>query len=59
MLEKSKVACLLQSMPDQFTAEELYEKLMLIANVEAGLQDFAEGRYYTTAQMKEIFNRWL
>lgn len=59
MLNKDQILSLVQSMPEQFTIDEIVERLFFVANIEQGLQDVKEGRSYSTSQAKEILAQWL
>ncbi len=53
-MKKSKVIETLDSLPEEFTTEELIDRLIFIDKVEKGLQEVEEGR---TISLDEAKNR--
>ena len=41
---------------EQFLDEEHTEREIIIASIELGKRDIAEGKYYTTEEIVEYFN---
>ncbi|HLK98899.1 MAG TPA: hypothetical protein VK364_14105 [Hymenobacter sp.] len=58
MLTKDKVLHSLQNMPEQFSLDELMEKLLLIEKVERGLDQVARGETYSTDQARQLLKQW-
>ncbi len=54
IMKKSKVIETLDSLPEEFTTEELIDRLIFIDKVEKGLQEVEEGR---TISLDEAKNR--
>lgn len=46
-------------MPDEFSLDELMEKLILLQSFEEGRRQYREGQYYTHEEMKQQFAKWL
>lgn len=59
MLKKIKVQEIIKAMPEQFSIDELLDKLILIQKVEEGLKDIEEGRVLTTEEAKNRLGKWL
>jgi len=53
-MKKSKVIETLDSLPEEFTTEELIDRLIFIDKVEKGLQEVEKGR---TISLDEAKNR--
>lgn len=58
MLAKEKVLNSLRSMPEQFSLDELMEKLLLIEKVERGLAQVERGEVYSTEQARQLLKQW-
>jgi hypothetical protein len=59
MLVKEKVLDTIQSMPDEFTLDELVELLVLLEKVEIGLQQVEEGKTLSLEDAREKMKKWL
>lgn len=59
MLVKEKVLEAIQSLPDQFSIDDVVEKLIVLQKIEIGLQQVSEGKIVTTKEAKEKLKRWL
>ncbi|HSI90792.1 MAG TPA: hypothetical protein VK927_06710 [Adhaeribacter sp.] len=55
-MNKAKVIETMSSLPEEFKAEELIEKLLFIEKVEKGRQDVAEGKTVPFEEVKQQFN---
>ena len=58
MLSKSRVLEILNLMPDQFSLEDLIERLILLDKIEIGLKQAEEGETYITEQAKRMVKEW-
>ena len=58
MLTKAQVLSSLQNMPDQFSIDELMDKLILLQKIESGLQQSKKGETYSTQEAKEMLKQW-
>jgi predicted transcriptional regulator len=52
MLTKDKIKQTIDSMPDQFTIEDVIEELIMIDKIEQGLKDVKEGKVFTTEEAR-------
>lgn len=59
MLIKEKVLEAIQSLPAQFSIDDLVERLIVLHKIETGLQQAAEGKTLTTQEAKEKLQKWL
>ena len=58
MLTKSQVINSIKEMPDQFSIDDLMDKLILIQKIESGLQQSKKGEVYSTKEAKEMLKQW-
>ncbi len=59
MLTKEKVKKTIERMPDNFTVDQVIEKLVVLNKIEEGLKDIEEGRVFTTDQVNQELKTWL
>ena len=58
MITKDQVIISLKDMPDQFSIDELMDKLILLQKIEAGLKQSREGEVYSSNEAKEMLKQW-
>lgn len=59
-MNKAKVIETLEQFPEEFTTEELLDKLLFIEKVEQGLKDVEENNVISLEEAKERINKkWL
>ena len=56
MITKDQVISSLKDMPDQFSIDELMDKLILLQKIEKGLEQSKAGEVYLTGEAKEMQN---
>ena len=56
-MKKSKVIETLDSLPEEFSAEDLIERIIFIEKVEQGLQDVQEGKTYSQEEVKSMLDK--
>ena len=59
MLTKEKIKTTIDALPDNFTIEDIIEKLIVLDKIEQGLNDVKEGKVYTTEEAKKRLDKWL
>ena len=59
MLTKEKIKKTIDSLPDNFTIEEVIEELIVIDKIEQGLKDVEEGNVYSTEELRKKLGKWL
>ena len=59
MLTKDKIKRTIDTLPDNFTIEDVIEELIVIDKIEQGLKDVEEGNVYTTDEVKKKLAKWL
>jgi len=56
-MKKSKVIETLGNLPEEFSTEELIDRIIFIDKVEKGLQDVENGKTYSLQEVKEKLNQ--
>lgn len=59
MITKDQVISSLKDMPDQFSIDDLMDKLILLQKIETGLEQSKAGDAYSTQEAKEMLKQWL
>ena len=59
MLTKEKLKKTIDSLPDDFSIEDVIEELIVVDKIEKGLKDVKDGKVYTTEEAKDKLNKWL
>ncbi len=59
MLTKEKIKKTIDSLPENFTIEDIIEELIVLDKIEQGLKDVKEGKVYTTKELKHRLAKWL
>jgi len=55
MLSKNTVIIMLDSLPDDFSLDQIIEKLVILNRIKEGLQDIEEGHVFPTDFVKKNF----
>ncbi|MFT4523727.1 MAG: putative transcriptional regulator [Bacteroidia bacterium] len=58
MLTKEKIQKQLDEMPDEFSLDELIDRLIVIDKIQEGLKDSLEGRTISNDDMKKEIDSW-
>lgn len=58
MLTKSQVINSIKEMPDEFSIDDLMDKLIFIQRIESGLEQSKKGEVYSTKEAKEMLKKW-
>jgi hypothetical protein len=59
MLSKDKILQTVKDLPDNFSIEELFERIVLLQKIEVGLEQSKTDQVLTTDQARERLKRWL
>ena len=59
MLTKEKIRKTIDTMPEDLSLDEVFERLILLEKIEEGIKDADEGRVYSTEEVKSRLNGWL
>lgn len=54
MVKKEHVVNSLKDMPEQFSIDELMDRLILLQKIETGLEQSNKGEVYSTEEAKEM-----
>ena len=58
MIKKNQLKETIESFPDEFTLEELVDKLILLDKIEKGNRDSIEGNTVSEAELEEEMKKW-
>lgn len=58
-MKKQAVLSVVNAMPNEFSINELFDKLILLQKIELGQQDVAAGRAKSEEEAKKQLNKWL
>ena len=58
MVTQDKIATLLKSLPNEFSIEELMDKLILLEKIEEGIGQGERGEVYTTEEARKMLQKW-
>ena len=58
MLVKEKVLETIRSLPDEFSLDELVERLILLEKINTGLQEVEDGKIMSQEEAKERMKKW-
>lgn len=59
MLSKEKILQTVNELPEQFSIEYLFERIILLQKIELGLEQSKSGRVLSTGQARERLKKWL
>lgn len=59
MLSKTKVLKTIKELPESFSLEELFDKIIFLNKIEIGRQQSEEGKVFSTAEAKKHLSKWL
>jgi len=58
-MKKTEIINTLKEMPDEFSADELIERILLLQKIDAGLNQVKEGKVYSEQEAEKRLDRWL
>lgn len=58
MLKKEHLVNSLKDMPEQFSIDELMDRLILLQKIETGLEQSQQGEIYSTEEAKSMIKQW-
>ncbi len=56
MITKDQVINSLKELPDEFSIDELMDKLILLQKIEIGLEQSNQGEVYSSQEAKDMLN---
>ena len=59
MLTREKILETIRAMPDQFSMEELFEKIILLQKIDVGVEQSNNNQVFSSSQAKERLKKWL
>lgn len=59
MLSKEKILQTIKDLPDTFSIDELFDRIILLNKIEIGLEQSNSGKVNTTDQAKDKLKKWL
>ncbi|MFK7903676.1 MAG: hypothetical protein AB8B69_01055 [Chitinophagales bacterium] len=59
MLTKSKLMLVADSLPSEFSIDDLLEKLIVIQKIEEGMEQSANKEILSTKEAKKRMGKWL
>ena len=59
MLTKEKLLETIKDLPDHFSVEELFERVIFLQKVELGLEQSKTNQVFTTNEAREKLKKWL
>lgn len=57
-MDKTTTIALIKKMPEQFSADELIERILFTEKVEVGLRDSEDGKVHSTIEAKKKLKKW-
>ncbi|MBC6368434.1 hypothetical protein [Algoriphagus sp. AK58] len=58
MITKEKAIEAIKSLPDEFSIEELMDRLILLNKIETGIRQTQQGETYTSEEAKRMVKEW-
>ena len=59
MLTKEKLIQTINDLPDKFSIEDLFDRIVLLEKIEIGLSQSKSGETFSTNEAKEKLGKWL
>jgi hypothetical protein len=59
MLSKDQILQSIKDLPDTFSIDELFERIILLHKIELGMEQSNSGKVNTTEQAKDKLKKWL
>ena len=59
MLTKAQLIQSIKDLPDQFSLEDVLDRIMLIQKIEIGIEQSDAHQTFTTEEAKEKLGKWL
>ncbi|WP_194976706.1 hypothetical protein [Aquiflexum lacus] len=58
-MKKSQLLETIQDMPEEFSVDELMEKLLILQKIEEGQQQILDGKFFSEEEAKLKLEKWL
>lgn len=58
MITRDKLMTSIADLPNEFSLDELLDRILLLQKIEAGLKQSKSGETYTTEEAKKKLGKW-
>lgn len=58
-MKKTQLMETIQDLPEEFSLDELMERLMILQKIEEAQHQIQKGQYYTEEEAKKKLEKWL
>lgn len=58
-MKKTQILETIQGMPEEFSVDELIERVMILHKIEEGQRQVQAGQVYTEEEAKQKLEKWL
>jgi hypothetical protein len=58
-MKKAQLLASIEDLPEEFSVDELMERLLILQKIEEGQQQILEGKSYTEEEAKKKLEKWL
>lgn len=58
-MKKTEIIETLKDMPDEFSADDLIERIILLQKIDAGLSHVKEDKVYSEKEAEQKLDKWL
>jgi predicted transcriptional regulator len=58
-MKKIQILETIQDMPEEFSIDDLIERLMILQKIEEGQEQIKAGKFYTEEEAKKKLGKWL
>lgn len=59
MLSKEKILQTVKDLPDGFSIDDLFERIMLMQKIDIGMEQSKAGQTVSTEEARKRLNKWL
>ncbi len=59
ILTKEKLIETIREMPDSFSIDDVFERIILLQKIEIGMEQSKQGQVHSTQQAREKLKKWL
>jgi predicted transcriptional regulator len=59
MMKKTQILESIQDMPDEFSIDELMERLLILQKIEEGQKQIESGQFFSEKEAKKRLDQWL
>ena len=59
MLSKEKLIQTINDLPESFSIDDLFDRIILLQKIEVGLEQSKSGQVHTTEEARKKLKKWL